>query len=440
LSLLPLTTTCILFFFIPECIDLSSRLLHSSNQGGHHNHDDYFVHVWALSYVPNATQVHVEPCSSADWDLMQQNAAWLEGGGDESSCNIATADGAAAAAATGLLHQVSIVYPGQVLSLCVPPPPATASSRNHHPSRIRMVHLRVLSCSTGTSAKPPNDPIWPLLDDDEGDDDDIDDTPTHHRSQEQDDDNDDENAYCCFRLVRDTEVIVAPYQEKAQDESSSGLVFSLYPTMQDYHYADRDYNDNDNAINNDNDDSNGTAASAAAVVKGLAHRLRYAIGNIDNKDTPTSTATSRSQRQRPPQVSLLTSTTVPPFTALVHPTTLTRLWQQQQQQQQQTESPGENRDNNKGGELLVQLRAIPSGHRDIETSWPLMMVVQLQESNDVPEDRIGKFIRLVICIFALCVRVLFVCLSATADTLFHYLFREDPNHANTEAYNTSSNV
>jgi hypothetical protein len=431
-----LTTNCIISFFLfTEFIDLSPRLLFSPHHHAGEPHycpcddDDFFVHVWALPFVPNATQVHVEPCSPTDWHLMQQNAAWLEGGEEED-------DGRGSDGAAGLLHQVSIVYPGQVLSLCVPQPPAATSSgrsvsgsTSDHCRRIRMVQLRVLSCSTKGigSTMQHRDQIWPSLDDDDDDDDD-----SHHSSQENDDDRDDHEAFCCFRLVQDTEVIVAPYQEPDNSSTTAcgggHVVLSLYPTLQDY-YADGDMDDGNNGS---------SAYSATAAVKILADRLRHVI---DNKDTTSP------QRQRQQQVSLLTSTHVPPCTALVHPTVLSRLLQQAVVA---AAAPiRDNHDNGGAEELLVQLRAVPSWRDDDIETMPTtprspMMVVQLQESNDVPEDRIGKFnVSTWVCmLFSLFAReCLFVCLFVRGRcTIPLLLFCEDPNHANTKANNTSNNV
>jgi hypothetical protein len=426
-----------------EYIDLSPSLFsphpEPNNPSGDDENDDHdndkdYVHVWALSQVPNATQVHVEPCSRADWELIQQHAAWLEGVGGDGEEN--------GNSSGGLLQQVSIVYPGQVLSLRVPPPITgtrhdddnddddnLGRGRRHGCSSSRMVQLRVLSGGTmavrNTHASDSTSHIWPVLDDDNEQDDDEthDDAPAaddHHRHQEHNKD-DKDTFCCCFRLVQDTEVIVAPYEEQHKAASSlSDCVFSLYPTLQDY--MDRDYDDNIDDINNDHVNM---GTSSAAVVKALADRLRHVLilGKKNNSNhssnhlgiatTTTTTTTSPShiagprRRQRPPQpqqVSLLTSTTIPPFTAMVHPTILSRLLQQQQQQPQ-ADMPSDHHSDkiDQGGELLVQLRAVPSRRNDNQdqettassssssSSSLLFTVVQLQASKAVPEDRIGMY-------------------------------------------------
>jgi hypothetical protein len=130
------------------------------------------VNVSVLSVVKNATDLHVEPLSVDDWVLLEANAAWLEQG--------------------GLLQQVSLVYPDQILTLC-------AGGRD-------VVRVRVASSNFDSKQS-----LWP------GDDDDTDVSSTPK----------------CLRLVADTQVIVAP-KTKAVEQTSYTAKLTVVPAISDY--------------------------------------------------------------------------------------------------------------------------------------------------------------------------------------------------------------
>lgn len=133
------------------------------------------VNVSALPEVKNAIDLHVEPLSVDDWVLLQANADWLEEG--------------------GLLQQVSLVYPDQILTLC-------AGGRD-------VVRVRVASTNFG-----PKQSLWPGDDDDMG----VSSTPK------------------CLRLVADTQVIVAP-KTKAGEQTRDTAKLTIVPAINDYSKA-----------------------------------------------------------------------------------------------------------------------------------------------------------------------------------------------------------
>ena len=78
-----------------------------SHLSGSNDFSNLVVTVGALPSVEHAAQLLVEPVTFEDWELLQMNAAWLEGG--------------------GLLNQISIVYPNQVVPLLL----SNGSDRAH---------------------------------------------------------------------------------------------------------------------------------------------------------------------------------------------------------------------------------------------------------------------------------------------------------------------
>jgi hypothetical protein len=122
-----------------------------------------------LSAVKNAADLHVEPLSVDDWVLLEANADWLEQG--------------------GLLQQVSLVYPDQILTLC-------AGGRD-------VVRVRVASSNFASKQS-----LWPGDDDDTG-------------------------APKCLRLVADTQVIVAP-KIKAGEQRRDTAKLTVVPAINDY--------------------------------------------------------------------------------------------------------------------------------------------------------------------------------------------------------------
>jgi hypothetical protein len=132
------------------------------------------VNVSVLSAVKDATEVFVEPLTVDDWVLLEANAGWLEQG--------------------GLLQQVSLVYPGQILTLC-------AGGRD-------VVRIRVASTDFGSSKSKD---LWP------GDDD----TAVSSIPPK------------CLRLVADTQVVVAP-KTKAGNQARDTAKLRVLPSINDY--------------------------------------------------------------------------------------------------------------------------------------------------------------------------------------------------------------
>lgn len=134
--------------------------------------DNRIVHVKALSFVRDAQILQVEPSTTADWELLETRAAFLE-------------DGA-------LLQQVSIVYAGQVIPLWV--------------GFKDVAWIRILSVNFERE-----DSVWPELDAGPG----CQSTATE-----------------CLRLVRDTRISVAPKPRLHTSQSSPPL--RVYTTQNDY--------------------------------------------------------------------------------------------------------------------------------------------------------------------------------------------------------------
>ena len=88
-----------------DCIELPQSLF--SYLSGAEDSSNFVVSVSALANVKHAEQLLVEPVTVEDWELLQLDAAWLEAG--------------------GLLNQISIVYPNQVVPLLL----SNGSDRAH---------------------------------------------------------------------------------------------------------------------------------------------------------------------------------------------------------------------------------------------------------------------------------------------------------------------
>ena len=132
--------------------------------------DTLLVSVTALSSVPNATRLSVEPVSMEDWELLQWDATWLEGG--------------------GLLQQISLVYPNQVVPLQLS-------------NGIDVARVRVLP---GRSNFERTTAVWPGEDDSE--------------------------RCCCLRLLAETEIVVTPKPRKCLADDAVSL--RSIPCRQDY--------------------------------------------------------------------------------------------------------------------------------------------------------------------------------------------------------------
>jgi len=113
-----------------------------------------------------------------DWELLQLNAAWLEGG--------------------GLLRQVSLVYPNQVVPLRL--------------SGSDVARVRVLPGDTLERTA-----VWPG--------------------------EDEEECCCCWRLRADTEIVVTP--KPRPSTTTAEIVLRTIPCRQDYCYTEEEDDGND---------------------------------------------------------------------------------------------------------------------------------------------------------------------------------------------------
>ena len=134
------------------------------------------VQVLAPHSVHDATRVSVEPVTVEDWELLQLDAAWLEGG--------------------GLLRQVSLVYPDQVVPLRL--------------SGSDVARVRVMPGDTLERTA-----VWPDEDDEE----------------------------CCWRLRADTEIVVTP--KPRPSTTTAEIVLRTIPCRQDYCCMEEADDDND---------------------------------------------------------------------------------------------------------------------------------------------------------------------------------------------------
>ena len=137
------------------------------------------VHVSVLASVQDADMLQVEPLTSADWELLETRADFLE-------------DGA-------LLQQVSIAYAEQHIPLWV--------------GAKDVAWVRVLPCNFGGESK---DSVWPETCDD-----------TSQKKAPSTVNNG------CVRLVQDTQICVAPKPRRKKDASLSPPL-RVYTTKSDY--------------------------------------------------------------------------------------------------------------------------------------------------------------------------------------------------------------
>lgn len=188
-------------------IELHPTLLNHLDPTRHSKDLTLSVRVQPMHRVQNATRIHVEPLSSADWEILEVDANYFEGG--------------------GLLSQVSVVFPGQILPLVV----------HHNEGKTGRQHstmatIRVLADDTTTTTKV--NAIARHCHDNYGNDDDEDSIMrfwyTHDDACAYKRPNDDKSGLVqtkeettseknqnlpkwqdsCLRLVADTEVVVTP--------------------------------------------------------------------------------------------------------------------------------------------------------------------------------------------------------------------------------------
>jgi hypothetical protein len=134
-----------------------------------------FVTVQALPMIPHGTRVNVEPVTVDDWELLQVHAEELESG--------------------ALLHQISLIYPNQRLSLRL------------QRDRIQVVVKEILTLQD-------EDSIWPST------------------AEDANDEASSQAAPPCVLLVQDTELIVSPKpRPKLNNDWSAPL--RLVPCQED---------------------------------------------------------------------------------------------------------------------------------------------------------------------------------------------------------------
>jgi Peroxisome biogenesis factor 1, N-terminal len=139
------------------------------------------VSVKALTYVDDAIQCFIEPMTADDWELLEAHADWLEGG--------------------GLLQQVCVIYPDQILALTV--------------GRNDLARVRVLR-STFSQKNDHCNKLWP----------DAYDSNSSTKSRL--------SVAPCLRLVADTNVIVSPKKRETTKLSKCNHQLRLNPSEHDY--------------------------------------------------------------------------------------------------------------------------------------------------------------------------------------------------------------
>jgi hypothetical protein len=146
------------------------------------------VTVHALPWIFIGARVQLEPLTVEDWELIEAHAEWLEGG--------------------GILQQISVVYPKQVLSI-------RFDAFSDDIARVKVVHVESKLHSDEADFDNPFD-VWPSY---EGT---ISECSEQQRSPA---------GPCCVLLVQDTEVQIAPQTRKRQNRVTPPL--RLIPSTAD---------------------------------------------------------------------------------------------------------------------------------------------------------------------------------------------------------------
>lgn len=137
--------------------------------------------VKALSWIPKCTRLDVDPLTVADWELLEAHAEALEQG--------------------GLLQQVSVVYPGQLISL-----------------QMGRDVARVVVKDVNEDTSAADDNVWPA------------DPQSLSQSTKT----------CCVLLMQDTEVVIAPKTRPRRNDDEVGPPLRLCPCDLDFGAAMRD--------------------------------------------------------------------------------------------------------------------------------------------------------------------------------------------------------
>jgi len=154
--------------------------------------------VQVLPWLVTASSLQVDPLATEDWELLETSSDFLESG--------------------GLLQQVSVVYPNEILQLYM-------SDTGCDIVRVRVMpsNFRTASC-VGDN----DDSSFSSSSSEEG------------AYQDYDDDTNESinNDQCCLRLVADTEVIIAPKPRRSHSKTPNDLDVSqplrVYPTGDDW--------------------------------------------------------------------------------------------------------------------------------------------------------------------------------------------------------------
>lgn len=165
----------ILFIAIIGSIELPRTLFSESSN------PPSAVLVKALPWISKCTRLEVDPLTVADWELLEAHADALEQG--------------------GLLQQVSVVYPGQLI--CI---------------QMGRDVARVVVKDVNEDTSAAGDNVWP-------EDPQSLSQSTHTR---------------CVLLVQDTEVVIAPKTRPKKDDDSVGPPLRLCPCDLDFGTAMRD--------------------------------------------------------------------------------------------------------------------------------------------------------------------------------------------------------
>lgn len=191
---------------IPESLLLTVDSISSDGDNSHQNNTTFplTAKVRILSSIHYVTQVHLDPWTIEDWDLLQVHADLLEGG--------------------GFLKSVSVIYRHQVLKLNIP-----VYRNQRWMSDVISLIVQDLSCSSSvTGGHHKKSSVWPCLDEPSTKDEKAD-TKTLHDSMT-----------TTYGLLRsDTEVIIAP---KTRTPNEDGTIvdphlwsarLQVIPSLQD---------------------------------------------------------------------------------------------------------------------------------------------------------------------------------------------------------------
>jgi hypothetical protein len=187
---------------VDDIIEISPDLHPSLKQIFNSSSKPVNVTVRAHPYVPVAKQVTFEPLSTSDWEMIEMEASVLEDG--------------------GLLNQITIVYPGQILPLRLLPPER---------------HQSCGSIETAAWVKVVEDGLGDEMDNSSESD--------SYSGQFESDAEHEKGSDPCIRLMAETEVIVIPKPRFRESDQTAhepinlpSRPFRVQPTILDYSNTD----------------------------------------------------------------------------------------------------------------------------------------------------------------------------------------------------------